>query len=133
MPFQLVQGLGAVVAVMVFVLVGFLIPINMTFSFFIKSIILFIVLLISRWVAVTSTLKHLDFNAKEKLFMALNMPKGIAVATVIFSLTIKNIAGLEVIIDLILLFILYSLAISTIIGRYSKKLIRIDVQEEAPA
>jgi NhaP-type Na+/H+ or K+/H+ antiporter len=108
--------------ILVFILVGFLVNIDFTTSFFIKSIILFSILLLSRKIAVSKALK--DYNKKEKWFMTLNFPKGIAVATVVFSLSMKEIVGMKIIIDLILMFMIYSLSLSTIVEHYSDKFIK---------
>ncbi|MFC2134853.1 cation:proton antiporter [Bacteroidota bacterium] len=121
--------------ILVFVLIGFLITFQFTPIFFIKSFMLFIILIISRWLSVTISLRKVDppFTWKEKMFMSLNIPKGIAVAVVIFSLSISQVPEMSIIIDLILMFILYSLILSTIINRFSKKFIKIEVQEEIHA
>ena len=58
-----------------------------------------------------------EYNIKEKWFIALNAQKGIAVAVVIFSLLTLNIKGIKPILDLAIIFILYSIIISTIVGK----------------
>ena len=51
--------------------------------------------------------------------MSLNSSKGVAVATVVFMLVAKGIGGKDFF-DLGVLFILYSLVLSTIIAKMSK-------------
>ncbi|NQU98183.1 cation:proton antiporter [Candidatus Woesearchaeota archaeon] len=116
--------------ILVFVLIGFIITIEPSTEFFIKSLVLFIIMIICRWFAVAIALKNSNYKLREKIFMALNLPKGIAVAAVIFSLSVRNIPQLNVIIDLILLFIIYSLILSSIVDKYSRKFIKIDLEED---
>jgi hypothetical protein len=52
--------------------------------------------------------------------MALNVQKGIAVAVVAFTLTTLNIQGIEIILNLVLAFMLYSIILSTIVLRVSE-------------
>jgi|FLOH01.1.fsa_nt_gi potassium/hydrogen antiporter len=115
--------------ILVFVLIGFLVDTNITWEFFGKSFALFIIMIIARWFAVTTALHSSDFKLKEKIFMTLNMPKGIAVAAVVFSLSIMNITGLNIIIDLVIAFMIYSLLTSSIVNFYSKKFIKIDLNQ----
>jgi len=116
--------------ILVFVLIGFLISVEFSFLFFIKSVILFIILIVARWFAVTTALRKSSYKLREKIFITLNIPKGIAVAVVIFSLSVRQIAGMEIIINLILLFMIYSLIISSIIERYSKKFIKVELEDQ---
>ena len=62
--------------------------------------------------------------------MSLNMPKGIAVAVVAFTFSLYTEAHPElvVILNLMLVFMLYSLLLSAVINRFSRKFIRIDVK-----
>ena len=87
-------------------------------------------------------------NIKERIFMALNSSKGIAVAVVAFILSnyvleipldetlkfLKQIPLLEItgtgtVIDLMVLFILYSIILSSITAKFSQKFIRLKVEE----
>ncbi|MBU1201908.1 MAG: cation:proton antiporter [Nanoarchaeota archaeon] len=114
--------------ILVFLLVGFLISIDLSLSFFIKSAVLFILLIVSRWCAVTIALKKSGYKVKEELFIALNMPKGIAVAAVVFSFSVKQLQGLEIIMNLALVFIVYSLVLSAIVDHYAKKFINVELE-----
>lgn len=116
--------------ILVFILVGFIIEIDLSLILIIKSIVLFSIMIIARWLAINIALKKANYKVREKMFMTLNLPKGIAVATVIFSLSIMNIPELNIIIDLILLFIIYSVILSSIVDHYSKKFININLEED---
>ncbi|MBW2990372.1 cation:proton antiporter [Candidatus Woesearchaeota archaeon] len=114
--------------ILVFVIVGLMIKVPLTLSFFLKSLLLFCLLVLCRIGGVLVGLKKSDYTLKEKLFMSLNMPKGIAVAVVAFSFALFQSAQMNVILNLILVFMIYSLLLSVVVNRFSKKFIRIDVK-----
>ena len=109
--------------ILVFVLVGIAARIPLTFGFFIKSLSLFFVYLLIRFLAVNLSFQKQGFALKEKIFMALNVQKGIAVAVVAFTLTTLKIEGIEPIISLILIFMLYSIILSTVVIKFSKRFV----------
>lgn len=115
--------------ILVFVLIGFLVQIDLSWSFFFRSLALFGIMVIARWLSITIALRKGKYKLREKVFMTLNMPKGIAVAAVVFSLSVMNIPELGVIIDLVLMFMIYSLILATIVDRHSKKLIKIKLED----
>ena len=90
---------------------------------------LFITYLAIRYAAIDFSLMGLKLKAKEKLFMALNAQKGIAVAAVAFTLSTLNIPGMGLILNLTLAFMLYSIIVSTIIIKLSKYFISQEVQD----
>ncbi len=114
--------------ILVFVLVGLIINIPFELSFILKSLFLFGLLVLCRTAAVFLALKKSDYSAKEKVFMSLNMPKGIAVAVVAFTLALYNVPEMSIILNLILSFVIYSLLLSSVIDRLSKKFIRVKVE-----
>ncbi|MFC1648527.1 cation:proton antiporter [Nanoarchaeota archaeon] len=116
--------------IMVFVLVGLVVVLPLEITFYVKSITLFIVLLLSRVIAVFYTLNKSKFNLKEKMFISLNMPKGIAMAVVVFSLSIMNINEINMMLDYLLAILVYSLVLSTFVTKLSKKFITLDIQKE---
>ncbi|MFH1770367.1 MAG: cation:proton antiporter [archaeon] len=116
--------------ILVFVMLGFLVEMSFTTDFFIKSITLFFILVLARWFAITFALKGKDYDLKEKLFMTFNMPKGIAVAAVVFSLSMRSIEGLGVIIDLVLIFMIYSLVLSTVTDLFANRMIQLSSQAQ---
>jgi len=132
--------------IVVFVLVGFSIGIISSFSliFILKSLLLFFIYLAVRYASIhISLIRYGDFTWKEKIFMALNAQKGIAVAVVAFSLVTFKIvgstglatpfiavAGVREILDLILLFMLYSIILSTIVIRLSRHFVGVEAKEK---
>ncbi len=126
--------------ILVFVLIGLAVDMPLTFEFISKSLGLFLIYLIVRFIAITLSFKNLKYTIKEKIFLALNAQKGIAIAVVAFSLTTITVSTLQIIegveqtaqipfitlpgakdiLALIVAFIVYSLIISTIIQRVSK-------------
>lgn len=104
--------------ILVFILVGFIIMLPLNPDFIIKSIVLFIIYIIIRYLAIQLSFKD-EYTVKEKIFMALNAQKGIAVAVVAFTLTILDIGEISLMLNIILAFILYSIILSTIIVKFS--------------
>lgn len=104
--------------ILVFVLIGFIIKIPLKADFFISAGILFAVYVVIRYASITLSFrgneKEGGFSLKEKLFMTLNMPKGIAVAVVAFALATYNIPGIKTVLDLTLLFMLLTIIISSV-------------------
>ena len=68
------------------------------------------------------------YDIKEKLYLTLNIPKGIAVAVVIFTLATKSITGLNTVLDLIFLFMIYSIILSTVITHFTKFFTKFDIK-----
>jgi NhaP-type Na+/H+ or K+/H+ antiporter len=106
--------------ILVFILIGLMIKIPFSLNFFLLSFILFTIYTVIRYIAIDVSLRSSKFTTKEKFFMALNAQKGIAVAVVAFTLSTFNIPGMELILNLILAFMLYSIIVSTITIRLSK-------------
>ncbi|MBD3248593.1 hypothetical protein GF336_00930 [Candidatus Woesearchaeota archaeon] len=108
-----------VLEILVFVLIGTVITLPLSFSFLFPATILFIVYLFIRLLSVEIAFRK-EYSFKEKLYMTLNTPKGIAVAVVVFTLATKSISGLDLILDMILLFMIYSIVISTVVTHFTK-------------
>lgn len=113
--------LSASLEILVFVLVGIMVKIPLEIMFFAKLLILYVVLILCRYLALKITfLKDENINKKRLMFMTLNMPKGIAVASVAFTLALQKIQGMQTLINLIMAGTILSLIVSTIITKYSK-------------
>ena len=110
--------------ILVFVLIGLIVSMPFTMEFFLKSSLLFALYLLIRFFAIAFSLRGMNFNLKEKIFMSLNVQKGIAVAVVAFSLANLGIAGMDTILNLVLAFMLYSIILSAIALRASGFFIR---------
>ncbi len=108
--------------ILVFVMVGLIIELPLTLGFFLKSISLFIIFLVIRFFSVQISLS--EYNMKEKIFMTINAPKGIAVAVVVFTLATYSLEGISMILDLSLAFLLYSIILSSIVAKFSQYFIR---------
>lgn len=124
--------------ILVFVLVGMIINLPFTTEFFIKSFSLFLVFLFIRFVSINITFIKEDYSLKEKIFMTLNAQKGIAVAVIAFTLFTRysektsflyNLQGVPEILNLILVFMIYSIIISTIMVRLSKYFIKSEIKQ----
>jgi len=112
--------------ILVFILIGIVIAIPFSLEFFIKSVILFALYLIIRYISIIFSLRGINFTLKEKIFMSLNAQKGIAVAVVVFSLANLNITGIDVILNLALVFMLYSIVVSSVVLRLAKKFVKLE-------
>ena len=142
--------LSKILEMLVFILIGFLIPVKLNLDFVLKSLLLFSIMIIIRFLAIQLVYLHDHVNIKERIFMALNCTKGIAVAVVAFILsnyilnlpfveggatTVKAIrltaiSGATTIIDLMIFFIVYSIILSSITARFSQHFIRLKVEEQ---
>ena len=118
--------------IIVFVLIGFIIKVPFNVKFFVSAGILFLVYIIIRYASVSITLPKGEqgYSIKEKVFMTLNMPKGIAVAVVAFALAAYNIPGtaayiegISTVLDLTLLFMVVTIILSTIATVFAKYLV----------
>lgn len=101
----------------VFILLGLVIKVPFRDKFFIlNSLILFTVYVLFRYFSVGLALRKTAFTAKQKIFMSLNAPKGVAVAVVAFIIAEEAVELTEFlpILNLTFLFILYSIILATI-------------------
>ena len=141
--------LSNILEIVVFVLIGFLLPIDLSFNFILKSLLLFVIMVILRFISIEIVYLNDHLNLKESIFISLNCAKGIAVAVVAFLLSnyilelpvmvegVKLInvmpliryPGAEVIIDLMILFMVYSIILTTIMARFSQHFIRLKVED----
>ena len=113
--------------IIVFILLGMIIVLPKDNIFIIKGTFLFLIYLLVRFLAVSISLK--EFRLKEKIFMCLNVPKGIDVAVIILMIisgAYSGIGGLTTVVSLSLLFILYSIVLSTIATRLEEYFLSYD-------
>ncbi len=100
--------------ILVFILMGTFLVIKP--EYILKGTILFLIYIPIRFVSVM--LSFPKFKLREKIFMSLNVPKGIDVAIIVLLLLsqFKTIEGIGLVVNLSLLFILYSIVLSTVVG-----------------
>ena len=115
---QFESVLTTLLRVLIFVLVGLVIPLPISFSFFIQTLLLVLAYLVLRYSAIHFAEKKL--SSKQKLFMTCAAAKGLPVIIVTFILA-TVIGGFEVILPYILLFVLYMLVIASVTMMLSKK------------
>jgi cell volume regulation protein A len=116
--------------IFVFILVGMTIKIPLTLDFFIRSGILFLSYILVRFIAVSLCFRSKEYTFRKKLFMTFVSPKGISTATVVFIFAIYNlpgtayfIPGISIVLDMTLVFILFSIIISSIFAWQYKRLV----------
>lgn len=105
--------------ILIFLLLGLSIVPPTEILFYFKAFFLFAAYIGLRLIVVFLNFSHKTYSIKEKLFISLNSPKGVAVAVVAFSLLSLGLST-TIIVDLSLLFILYSVILSTITTKTSK-------------
>ncbi len=112
--------------ILVFVFVGLIVEIPISLDFFIRSVGLFLIYLVIRYLSIYFVFRK-DKTTKEILFMTLNVSKGIAVASIVFALTtlftnpaniLYNLAGVNSLLNLTIAFMIYSIVLSTVAVRY---------------
>ncbi len=114
--------------ILVFVLIGLVVKFPLTRAFIYKSLFLFSIYLIIRFVSINISFKKDGLKIREKLFMTLNVQKGIAVAVVVFFLS--TIPALTSIMHLTLAFMLYSIILSTLFLPFTKKILNLDIKKK---
>ena len=114
--------------ILVFVLIGLIIKFPFTFEFIYISLILFLVYLVIRYIALMLTFGKHGLLVRERLFMTLNVQKGIAVAVVAFFLS--TLPGLETVLHLTVVFMLYSIILSTLVLPFTKIILNIKEKKE---
>ncbi len=100
--------------ILIFMLTGLIIKIPYTTEFFITSGMLLAAYTIIRFLAAWFTV-HKEYPVSEILIMALDAPKGVATAAVVFVLAVYNIEGMSTVVDMTFAFILYSIILSSIV------------------
>lgn len=111
---------GAVLArslyILVFVMLGATIKIPWNYDFFIMSLALFTVYIVIRFVSIQWATRASKLPIKEKVFMSFMASKGIAVAVVAFALSTSTLPKMKLVLDLIVVFILYSIVLAALAG-----------------
>jgi len=106
--------------IMVFILLGIVVRLPISLGFVLKSLLLFAILMLLRAAAVHLALKKENYTCNEKWFISLNMPKGFALAAVTLVLATYPYFGLDVVLQLVVMFIIYSLVLSFAVDYHSK-------------
>jgi len=115
--------------ILVFILLGYIMKPVFDTEFILKSLLLFAILIVTRYISIYVGLAYSDYSYKEKLFMTLNMPKGIAVAVLAFSLVFYGDPNLNIVANLVVLIMIYSLVLSTTINKFSRYFIRATIDK----
>jgi len=114
--------------ILVFLFIGMLVTVNFTLAFLLKSLLLFLFSVLARFFATLFTLHHESFRWREKLFITLHAPKGIAVAVVTFAFAVLR-PEMHELLTLMILFVVYSLLLGSVTDRYGKFFIRKEILE----
>lgn len=98
--------------ILVFIMLG--IQIKIAPQYILAGTLLFLVHLLSRFIAARISLPHL--RIKQVIYATLNLPKGVDVAVIILLIgsTYAQLPGMDLVINVGLLFILYSITLSTV-------------------
>ena len=114
--------------ILVFIIIGLVVTVNVDLTFILKSLLIFAILIITRFLSIIISLKNDNYTTNEIIYMTLVMPKGIAVAVLIIALSIMNNSHIEIINNLLVAIIIYSVILSTIINKFSYNLINTKVE-----
>ncbi len=101
--------------ILVFILVGLVLDIPFTTEFILTSLFLFSVYLFIRFIAVKLSFHGEKFTLGEIMYMTLVVPKGVATAAVVFILAIQPIEGINLVLDMVFAFILYSIILASLL------------------
>lgn len=118
--------------IIVFMLVGFIVSLRMPLETYFYGFIAFLLLMFARFIAVQITFRKDGYSAKERWFVILVNPKGIATAVMVFSLSILAVDALTPVLELIVLTIVYSVIVATIIARFSDSFLQTEEAAASP-
>jgi len=105
----------SVLEILMFIIVGAVIGLPLTFNFLLYSLALFLIYLLVRFISAQFALKNYDFA--EKLEIALFVPKGLATITIAFALLNYSFTGVVTLVQILLSFFVYSLILDTILEK----------------
>lgn len=117
--------LGNSLEIIVYLLLGFIVSLNLPYMIYLKTLVVFLLIILARWIGIWAVLKNGTFNNKEKWFMTLNMPKGVAVAVMVFSLSLIESRPLTELNNVLVIIIIYSVLLSTVVNKFSSKFINL--------
>lgn len=118
---------GFALQIMVFVLLGTMVQLPKSLTFWLASLTILLGTLVCRYVAINIIVKN-EYSKKERLFMTLNIPKGIALAVV--ALTFAVTQELTLIVNFMIVLTIYSLIISSLIDRSGKYFLKFDIGQK---
>lgn len=117
--------------IIVFVLVGFIVSLRMPLETYLYGFVAFLVIVCTRYIAVRIAFLKEGYSARERWFMILVNPKGIATAVMVFSLSILAIEPLTLVLELTVLTIIYSVIVATVVARFSHKFLPRETSDSA--
>jgi CPA1 family monovalent cation:H+ antiporter len=106
----------------VFLILGLMIGIPLNFAFLGKTILIFAALIAVRYLSLEISQRD-EFSAKEKIFMALSLRKGIAAAALMFAFSTYAIEGMNSMLSVMLMCVIYSIISSRIAESRIEKLL----------
>ncbi len=108
------------------ILVFFLIGTSMLieFKYIARGTFLFLIYLLVRFLSINVALRGLGLSHKQRFYLTVNVPKGIDTAIIILLMMVQfaRITGMETVINLSLLFSLYSLVLANVAGLFKEQL-----------
>lgn len=107
------------IKILTFILLGTIIVIR--FEYIIKGTLIFAIYLIIRFFSVVIAFPKERLNLKKILFITFNVPKGVDVAVVLLLIIsiYSGIKNIDIVINLTMLMILYTIALSSITSQFS--------------
>ncbi len=117
-----------IIEMLIFVLIGFVIRVPLTWQFLVFSFSMFLAYILVRFLSAQIALAGERYTTKEKLFVSLAVPKDIATAAVLFTLAIGAAGFFAPMLEIALAFMIYSLIFSTIAARFSKYFTKFGVE-----
>lgn len=106
--------------ILVFILIGIIIQFPLQLDFLLKGFVVYLVVLLIRYAAIQVAFSS-KFNRKEKIFMTLLSPKGIATATLTLTFSTYAIQGMSTVLNLLLISMVYSIIVSSIAAKFQAK------------
>jgi cell volume regulation protein A len=106
--------------ILVIIMVGLLVNIAPSWKVMMNALIIYLIVCVIRIISIKATA---DLSNKEAVFMALNAPKGVAVAVVVLILSTMALDNFAALRDTALIVMIYSLFVSSLAMIFTKQLV----------
>jgi len=116
-------SIATLLSIFVFIMLAFVIQIRITLSLLAYALVIYAALIAVRYLVFNIAYLR-SFNQKEKVFLAFQNPKGIALIVAMFMLASYSIAELQQVLQLGIVIMFYSIISSAIFARFSKFFIK---------
>jgi len=106
-------NINSILEVFLFIIVGVVVGLPLTFDFLLTSLLLFVGYMVLRFIAASLIMRN--YNFRDRVEIASFVPKGLATIAAAFALLNFTFFGVVLLVQLLLVFFVYSLVLDTIL------------------